>query len=172
MTCSATWPWELCKISEVLRNGCYEMIYLRSCKSKKHRSPEPTEKLAQEACEEEGRQAQPTRLLSACFTTASFSCRCGVMSFFLFPQRLWRHLSFLRLVIFLPQMCGFKKYFWLVGPFELGFVQKACWLDSNIKLMLTETAWDIPVLSVTHFNIHWTHWTFQWYQLRDISDGM
>lgn len=59
MTCSVTWPWELCKISEVLRNGGYEMTYLRYCKSKKHRSPEPTEKLAQEACKEEGRQAKP-----------------------------------------------------------------------------------------------------------------
>lgn len=58
MTCSATWPWELCKISARLRNGCYEMIYLRYCNSEKHRSPERTEKLAQEAHKEEAREAK------------------------------------------------------------------------------------------------------------------
>lgn len=60
------------------------MIYLRYCN--KHRSPEPTEKLAQEAYKEEAREAKPHKtVLSACFMIASFSCCCGIISFFLFP---------------------------------------------------------------------------------------
>lgn len=48
MICSAIWAWELCKIAEILENGCHEMIYLGYCNSKRCRSLEPTEELAQD----------------------------------------------------------------------------------------------------------------------------
>lgn len=36
-----------------------------------------------------------------------------------------------------------KKYFWLLVPFELEFVQNACWLDP------VEVAWDISFLCLS-----------------------
>lgn len=143
------------------------MTYLGYRNSKRCRSLEPTEKLAQETYKEEAREAKSyTIVLSVCFIVASSGCFLEVSSSF--HKGCWRCQSFMWLVIFLLQMCGLKSTFDSLGPLSWDLFKMFVGLILGWSWCWWDSLRHSPFMCVTHFNIHWTHcvedmlWTFQW----------